>query len=836
MKKILSSIVLLILFGVEAFAAYSADHGYFEWGDGRGIVLSNGDNGNQLFLHYKTDSNGVGHFYCDEACTIECIALGVDRDPRYTARISWKPVTNSNETNSSTVDRNRTAYNSPCYITRLMQKLVAAANMLNTENGMILVNPAALHLHICMHDNYLLDNEESTTYAESQNVYVLGWESVWSGRCTITRKTGLTGSLININSRHTDRNINFNPGNTVFDNNTTSDNDVAILVNHGTLLMAAWAQIINSQATQGDKNTYHGIGVRVIDNGLTTHLPAIELGYDASNNYGTFKIRGQRMGIDMRSGVLRFKISSPTNPVSLGDNLIAVNMVHGASLGKWADNISSFFTADFLITLENISDWRSGDILFTSGQSRAGSLHNTLLNNDDFSAVHFASESDLTKRYEIVFDNSIANSQDYLYPMFLLAKRVVYNTRTRQWSATLYNALNNPWYPVQDGDEIVYYGNVREQHNVTVSNNITIRSAKIGTNDENVDDMEDPVVADGYTSSWMNANGATSFINIVAGKTVIVGGSNSGPLTMDMVSKGRGFDISGTLNILPNFTLTGGNRPSGAGINIQNGGVVNMSGGALTNHTASTQGGAFNVNSTGTLNITGGTITGCTSPLGAGVYQGGTMNLQGNVNFGSTLPVYLPTGKVITKTGAISATGTISASLQNEIDGRDILVSAAGATSNANGMVNNGTDLSLIDLNLSNNYTFRKQYNATGNDNGSANPKNVIELTYQLKDLTITKSGLQSGDNAIFTVTEYGSATPAYTVNVSGASNSVTIKDLPAKQFTVTEVTNWSWAYSAGTVSKTQNIGSNPNFSFSNTAKTGAADHAEDAKVNTITF
>lgn len=833
MKKILSSIVLLILFGVEAFAFYySSDHSYFTWEDGRGLILHNGNQYNHLFVHYHN-----GRFYCDEACTIECIGLGHDNGT-FSGGIGWMAIVDGPVgTTGSDVERmGRTNVHSPHDLTQFFTMFQFAATTLN--NLGYGTNPSSLHLHICMHDNYLLDNTEySTLYVENQTVYTLDWGLKISSQCTITRKDGLTGALININSRHTNQNINFNPGYVVIDNNTTSDNDIAILVNHGTLLMAAWAQIINSKATSDDKTTYHGIGVKVIDNGLNTHAPAVELGYDASEGLGTFKIYQQKTGIDMQAGVLRFKMSNSSNPVSLGDNVVAVNMVHGASLSKWADNISSFFTTDWLISLQDPTQWRSGDILFTSGQSRAGgALHNTPLTQTDISAVHFAPGSNLEERYEIVFDNSISNSQNYMYPMFLLSKRCIFNTRTMKWYATLYNALNDALLPVQDGDNLVYYGNVLEQHNVVINNNLTIRSAMVGTDDENAEGKEDAIDSNGYTSTWSNANGVSTYINVAAGKSVSIGGTNSGSFTINLGSKGRGFDVNGTLNILPNFTLTGGNRPSGAGINIQNGGVVNMSGGALTNHTASTQGGAFNVNSTGTLNITGGTITGCTSPLGAGVYQGGTMNLQGNVNFGSTLPVYLPTGKVITKTGAISATGTISASLQNEIDGRDILVSAAGATSNANGMVNNGTDLSLIDLNLSNNYTFRKQYNATGNDNGSANPKNVIELTYQLKDLTITKSGLQSGDNAIFTVTEYGSATPAYTVNVSGASNSVTIKDLPAKQFTVTEVTNWSWAYSAGTVSKTQNIGSNPNFSFSNTAKTGAADHAEDAKVNTITF
>ena len=290
MKKILSSIVLLILFGVEAFAFYySSDHSYFTWEDGRGLILHNGNQYNHLFVHYHN-----GRFYCDEACTIECIGLGHDNGT-FSGGIGWMAIVDGPVgTTGSDVERmGRTNVHSPHDLTQFFTMFQFAATTLN--NLGYGTNPSSLHLHICMHDNYLLDNTEySTLYVENQTVYTLDWGLKISSQCTITRKDGLTGALININSRHTNQNINFNLGYVVIDNNTTSDNDIAILVNHGTLLMAAWAQIINSKATSDDKTTYHGIGVKVIDNGLNTHAPAVELGYDSSEGLGTFKIYQQK--------------------------------------------------------------------------------------------------------------------------------------------------------------------------------------------------------------------------------------------------------------------------------------------------------------------------------------------------------------------------------------------------------------------------------------------------------------------------------------------------------------------------------------------------------------
>lgn len=833
MKKVLYSIIfsviLLLSFGQKLSAYYYApDYSYFEWdqNDNKAILLVNRPSTiPTIRIHFHN-----GHSYVDEACTVQIIGLGWDTSFQGNA-ISWYPVLDKPDVNTTGGQINLATDNSPTNLSQLIMHLYEAY-----RRGVNSYLPFAnANIEICLHDNYLLDHETETgcTHVTSQQTWALTWQYQYIannqlyhypdfGSITIKRKDGLTGTMIDINTRHIVEgeldNINFNPGKVIFDNNTTSNTDIAVNVNHGTLLMAAWCQFVNSKSTPGNKSSYRGTAIRVIDNGLSVHLPAIEIGYDVGGA-GTLKVRQNRIGIDLRAGVLRFKMSDTSNPVSMGDNYIAVNMVHGATLGKWSENISSFINTDWVITLEGgTSQWHSGDILFTSGQTRARMLDpdtpwHTALTQADIAAIHFAPDSDLSQSYDIVFDDSLADPSGRThieYPLFLLAEPAVYNTRTGHWSATLYNALHVSSAPVQDGDVLVYYGNVREQHGVTISNNLTIRAAKAGSADASVADAP-TIDANGYTSSWQNSEGQLkSFITVASGKTLTVGGSDSGPLTVDLNQKGNGFDLSGTLDFKDNYTLKNGKRPS--------------------NSTA----GGIHVHSAGTLNITGGAILDCAGGNGFGVYQKGIMNLQGNANFGTALPVYLVTDKVITKTGTIGNTENLLVTLEDEVNGRDILISKSGSTSSTNGEVHS-SDNNRITMNLVNADTYKSQYNATGNNNTSYNPLNVIELTYQLKDLKIQKTGLAAGDNAIFVVKDNNN-TVLFTVTVSGTSNTATIKDLPVKQYTVSEVTNWSWAYTTGTPSLTQNIGSNNTFKFSNAPQTNIADHAEDAKANVFNY
>ena len=83
------------------------------------------------------------------------------------------------------------------------------------------------------------------------------------------------------------------------------------------------------------------------------------------------------------------------------------------------------------------------------------------------------------------------------------------------------------------------------------------------------------------------------------------------------------------------------------------------------------------------------------------------------------------------------------------------------------------------------------------------------KFEYDLADLTITKSGADVNDeyqSFIFTVT--GDPNDSRTADISlkvviTGNTSVTIKDLPIGTYTVTEVSGWSWRYTASPVTKT---------------------------------
>lgn len=102
-----------------------------------------------------------------------------------------------------------------------------------------------------------------------------------------------------------------------------------------------------------------------------------------------------------------------------------------------------------------------------------------------------------------------------------------------------------------------------------------------------------------------------------------------------------------------------------------------------------------------------------------------------------------------------------------------------------------------------------------------------------LADITISVSGLDSNDSAIFTVSN-GTGV-LYTVALSGSNPSVTIKDLPTGvNYTVKATSNWSWAYGdPDPTGYTFGLGSSGyTASFEYTKKSSVKKHDEQQKVN----
>ena len=102
-------------------------------------------------------------------------------------------------------------------------------------------------------------------------------------------------------------------------------------------------------------------------------------------------------------------------------------------------------------------------------------------------------------------------------------------------------------------------------------------------------------------------------------------------------------------------------------------------------------------------------------------------------------------------------------------------------------------------------------------------PKNDVnisgELIRQRTDLVISKSGMEQGESAIFTVTGKGLGSGMKVIVPSGES--VKIKNLPVgESYTITEQNDWSWKYEAhSSVTCTLTAGNTETVHFSNVPK-----------------
>ncbi len=102
-----------------------------------------------------------------------------------------------------------------------------------------------------------------------------------------------------------------------------------------------------------------------------------------------------------------------------------------------------------------------------------------------------------------------------------------------------------------------------------------------------------------------------------------------------------------------------------------------------------------------------------------------------------------------------------------------------------------------------------------------------------LANITITVSGMDSSDSAIYTISSGG--TVLYTVVVPGSSPSVTVKGLPAGvSYDVNPKAEWnSWEYNGTNATETFALGeSGHTCSFTYTKKSSVKKHDEKSKVN----
>lgn len=96
-------------------------------------------------------------------------------------------------------------------------------------------------------------------------------------------------------------------------------------------------------------------------------------------------------------------------------------------------------------------------------------------------------------------------------------------------------------------------------------------------------------------------------------------------------------------------------------------------------------------------------------------------------------------------------------------------------------------------------------------------------------DIVISVTGLQSGESAIFTVAK--GSTTLYTVALSAAKPSLTIKNQEPGEYTVTPL-SWSWTYSMSPSSINKTISSSDNTFAFTASKNTSKKHDEKSNVN----
>ena len=110
------------------------------------------------------------------------------------------------------------------------------------------------------------------------------------------------------------------------------------------------------------------------------------------------------------------------------------------------------------------------------------------------------------------------------------------------------------------------------------------------------------------------------------------------------------------------------------------------------------------------------------------------------------------------------------------------------------------------------------------------------KFEYDIADLTIVKSGMQAGENALFTVTGYDvdNNQKTWTVTLNASNPSVTIKGLKVStSYTVTEQNGWSWRYEAEALTASGTIAPNEtSVSFNNTRNNNSWFSDESSVVN----
>lgn len=569
------------------------------------------------------------------------------------------------------------------------------------------------------------------------------------------------------------------------------------------------------------------------------------------------KIEGFEHAVKQEYGVTRFKNTGhyQNSDITIHNNINSITLYPHNYMAKW--DLFPNGLPSIRVNLHEVKQWKSGDIVLGSGYywvpgteiladgNSAYDLRWAVVTEADRNAITFQNGQDLGEamglNYYSPYPDQVNQYQDKAvlvqddritepYPVIRFQKWSVYNVELKKWYYTLAEAAKDP--ELADGHQIVIYESTKETESINLVNetikdsHITIRASYEGEQSKGVSGMQtDDRAGDSVTVTW-NLMNQLYGIQLSHGAdltlTAQADGHTCGTLTLNANGLGRIIDMYGgnVLNIHDGVTLTGGNDSTygygGAIMNMTS--TINMTGGTIEGNTSIGTGGAIS-NMGGTINLSGGTIQNNSAALGDGIYQNGTFNLSGNPVF-SDQPdedVYLPATatddtasgfNVITKAGEFEFTTPLKVTLGNEnknlYDGRNVVES--GAADGDKEIAE--TDLAKFILtNLTGydtEYFTKLDFVYTAEDetpNGNEG-RDVLELdvetTVRTADLVITKTVSGTPDQSfLFKVT--GDGVDLIVVIPTSAFNngtgSATVKELLIGEYTVTELTDWSWRY-----------------------------------------
>ena len=336
----------------------------------------------------------------------------------------------------------------------------------------------------------------------------------------------------------------------------------------GLFMMYNGAHITDTSAGS-DK---YGTGVRIVGGGS---LEMFKFGNSDPGGCVDSYIANMAVAVEQVDGKTRLKTS--VDPFSSNHgNEVAVALSLGQSIGKWYQSISGLGTVP--IWLRHVADWKSGDIVMTSGYQ----IHPTTSNPSgvpayvipaDQSKMFFMNAAGIQTmmglEYYLGPGNGVPVGSDDpldIYGVIRFITGTVLNTRTGLWYPTLYSAIHEantkyiqpvtgnvpiPASFLSSGDTLVFYGSTREDKNVTIPANMVLDIRSSFAN-EHTNDIRS---GDDCEAHFVNGMKLT----IPASSTVTFGGNKTtnGDGSSGTVSTGApgklGFDGNGnSQNLITN--------------------------------------------------------------------------------------------------------------------------------------------------------------------------------------------------------------------------------------------------------------------------------------------